>query len=404
MPQQHNNLTDIADIAGAIRVEARREPESGIISIINYGRDRDGIIPLWVGQGDTPTPQFIFEPAVESLHAGETFYTYQRGIPELRQGLADYHGRLYGRSFDAENFFVTGSGMQAMQTVVQAIAGTGDEIVLPSPAWTNYPAPLRLAGVVPREVPMTFENGRWSLDLDRLFDAVTERTRAIFVNSPSNPLGTILSAQEILAIRDFCRARGLWIVSDEVYARFYYGPGAERGALPPSFLDVCDVEERFLSINTFSKNWAMTGWRVGWMIAPRSMGQVIENLIQYNTSGTAQFMQRACVTALQEGEPFVAEQVAQARLGREIVCEALRAIPGVRFHEPEGAFYLFFSVDDAGDVNEFARRMVDDIAVGVAPGTAFGPGGEGFMRLCYARSAESLREAMQRLTGWLEKT
>ncbi len=394
-------LVDPERILGALKGFAKDEPESGIIQVFNYGRDREGIIPMWVGQGDLPTPKFIYDAAVRSLEAGETFYTYQRGLPELRQTLADYHARLYRKPFDAENFFITGSGMQAMQTVVQAIAGEGDEIVVPSPAWTNYPAPMRLAGVKPVEVPLDFANGSWSLDLDKLFDAVTPRTRAICANTPSNPLGWVMSADDILAIRDFCRQRGIWIVADEVYARFYYGPGSENGALPPSFLDVCETDEQFLLVNTFSKNWAMTGWRVGWLQAPKAMGQVIENLVQYNTSGTAAFMQRACITAMQDGEALVAQQVEQSRIGRDIVCSALRQAPGVRFQEPEGAFYLFFSIDGVQDSAAFTRRMIDEIAVGLAPGTAFGPGGDNFMRLCYARSAASLEEAMGRLVPWL---
>ena len=403
MSVDHAHLTDPERILGTLKSSARNEPESGIIQTFNYGRDREGIIPLWVGQGDLPTPKFIYDAAVKSLEAGETFYTYQRGLPPLRQALADYHTRLYGRQFEPENFFVTGSGMQAMQTVMQAVAGEGDEIVVPSPAWTNYPAPMRLAGVVPVEVPLQFANGAWSLDMDRLFDAVTSKTRAICINTPSNPLGWIMSADDILAVRDFCRDRGIWLVADEVYARFYYGPGAEEGALPPSFHEVCDPEEQFMMVNTFSKNWAMTGWRVGWIQAPRAIGQVLENLIQYNTSGTAAFMQRACITAVEEGEDFLAKQVAQSRRGRDIVCSALREVPGVRFAEPEGAFYLFLSVDGAGDAVQTTRQMIDDIAVGLAPGTAFGPGGEDFMRLCFACSGELLEQAMERMVPWLQQ-
>ncbi len=396
-------MSSPAELMSKLRPEASREPESGIISIFNYGRDREGIIPLWVGQGDTPTPRFIYESAVRSMEAGETFYTYQRGIPELRLALADYHARLYARSFDPENFFVTGSGMQAMQTVIQAVAGKGDEVVLASPAWTNYPAPLRLAGVQPREVPLSFANGRWNMDLDRMFDAVNARTRAMVMNTPSNPLGINMSADDILAVRDFCRKRGLWLIADEVYARFNFGVGNGPGNLPPSFLDICDEEEQFLMVNTFSKNWAMTGWRIGWAIAPKAIGQTLENIIQYNTSGVAQFMQRASVTALEEGEEFLTAQVEQARAGRDIVCNALRQVPGVQFQEPEGAFYLFFSVEGCTDAVELSRRMIDEIAVGVAPGPAFGPGGDGFMRLCFARSADSLEEAMNRLVPWLSK-
>lgn len=394
---------DAATLLGALRKEAREEPESGIVEIFNYGRGRPGLIPLWVGEGDLPTPPFICEAAYRSMLAGETFYTYQRGIPELRQALAAYHERLYGRPFDAENFFVTASGMQAIQLVIQAIAGPGDEVVVPTPAWTNYPAPLRLHGVKPVCVPMQLDEGRWRLDPERLFEACNERTRAIFINTPSNPLGWVAPEEKIRAIRDFACARGLWIVADEVYARFYYGSPRKGRPLPPSFHEVCGTDEQVIWIDTFSKNWAMTGWRVGWIIAPHALGQVLENLIQYNTSGVAHFFQRACVAAIEQGESFVEQQIARARAGLDLVSGALEAAPGVSFAKPEGAFYLFFRIEGESDTAGLAKRLVDEIAVGFAPGSAFGPGGEDHLRLCFARSADSLAEAMERLGDWLRR-
>ncbi len=386
-----------------LRRQARDEPESGIVEIFNYGRNRDGIIPLWVGEGNLATPGFICDAARDSMLAGETFYTYQRGIPPLREALARYHERIHGRGFDPENFFVTQSGMQAIQLVIQAIAGNGDEVVMPSPAWPNYPAPLRLHGVGPVAVPMTMDEGRWHLDLDRLFDACTGRTRAIFINSPGNPTGWTASCEEILAIRDFARERGLWVVGDEVYSRFYYGPPRGSRMVAPSLHEICEPGERIIWIDTFSKNWAMTGWRIGWIIAPKELGQVLENLIQYNTSGVAQFMQRAGIVALEQGEAFVQEQVARARRSRDRVAAALSGSPRVSFALPQGAFYLFFRVEGETDTRAFAKRIVDEIAVGFAPGTAFGPGGEEFLRLCFARSQESLEAAMERFVPWLEK-
>ncbi len=396
-------MNDAANLTATLRANVGAEPESGIIQIFNYGRHREGLIPLWVGEGDLPTPGFICDAAYDSLKAGETFYTYQRGLPELRQALVDYHDTLYGRAFDVENFFVTGSGMQAIMNAVQCVAGTGDEIIVPSPAWPNYPAAMRINGARPVEVPMNFANGKWVFDIDRLFGALTPNTKAIFVNSPSNPLGTVLSQDELIAVRDFARKHGIWLISDEVYARYYYPEGAVGSARAPSILDICDVEEQVMCINTFSKNWAMTGWRVGWMIAPRAIGQVIENLVQYNTSGVPAFNQRACHTAITQGESFVNDQVARALEGRELVCNALAGSGRFRFHKPQGAFYLFFQIDGIDDTVAAARKIIDDVAVGLAPGTAFGPGGEQFFRLCFARSKDSLEEAMGRLTGWVEK-
>jgi aspartate/methionine/tyrosine aminotransferase len=384
----------------ALKPSIASEPASGIVDVFNYAGGNPDVIPLWVGQGHLPTPDFICDAAIQSLKAGETFYTWQRGIPELRQALARYHQRLYRLDFDPQNFFVCQAGMQSVQLAIQALLSEGDEVVVPSPAWPNYAAPLRMAGVKPVEVTMDFDGKRWSLDLARLFDAVTVKTRALLMNTPSNPLGRVMSRDEIIAVRDFARRRGLWIIADEVYARFYFPEAGRNDMLPPSFLEHCDPDERIVFCNTFSKNWAMTGWRVGWLIAPKVMGQAVENLVQYNTSGTTTFLQKGCLAALEQGEKFLAFQIEQARIGREIVCSALSSA-GVEFAKPEGAFYLFFRVPGTTDSNSLARRLIDEAGVGCAPGTAFGPGGEDFLRLCFARKREHLEEAMRRLTRWL---
>jgi aspartate/methionine/tyrosine aminotransferase len=381
-------------LADALSRAARTAPESGIVAVANYGRGREGLIPLWVGEGDTPTPSFICDAATRALAAGETFYTWQRGIPPLREALARYHTTLYGRTFAPEEFFVTGSGMQAIQIVLAMIAGAGDEVVIPTPTWPNAAAAAGILGARAVEVPMSFGNDGWSLDLDRLAGAITEKTRALFVVSPSNPTGWTATAADLSALLALARRHGLWIVADETYARFWYGEGSRA----PSFFDVVEADDRILFVNTFSKNWAMTGWRIGWIVAHPSLGQVIENMIQYATSGVAQFMQRAAVAALERGEGFVAHMVERARRGRDIACNALIATGRVRFAQPQGAFYLFFSVDGEPDTRRLALRLVDEANVGLAPGTAFGAGGERFMRLCFARNAEQLATATDRLS------
>lgn len=392
-------MMDTKSLLDGLTPQARNEPDSGIVTAAMYGFTRPGIIPLWSGEGNVPTPEAFSHPAVESLLSGETFYTWQRGIPELREALARYHARQFGRAFDAENFFVTSGGMQAIQTVIQMIAGEGDEIVLPAPAWPNYAGPLRVQGSRPVEVPMQFRNGRWHLDLDRLFDAVTPRTKAIAINSPSNPLGWTASCEELVAIRDFCRARGLWIMGDEVYSRFYYGTAGETRA--PSFLDVCEDEEMLLLANTFSKNWAMTGWRVGWLQAPRALGPAIERIIQYNSSGTPAFLQRGCVAALDGGDGFITEQVAKARANRDLAARLLGEHPQIRFEVPTGAFYLFFAIDGMTDSLATVLRIIDEANVGFAPGGTFGPGGEGHLRMCFLRDTAKVEEALGRFGQWL---
>lgn len=387
-------------LLAGITPASRNEPDSGIVRAAMYGFAKPGIIPLWSGEGNLPTPELFSRAASDSLLAGETFYTWQRGIPELRDALKRYHERHFGRAFSHENFFVTSGGMQAIQTVIQMIAGEDDEIILPTPAWPNYAGPLRLQGSRPIEVPMQFTNGKWRLDLQRLFAATTSRTRAIVLNSPSNPVGWTANRDELVAVRDHCRKHGLWIFADEVYSRFYYGARGETRS--PSFLDICEDEERLLLANTFSKNWAMTGWRVGWLQAPRALGPAIERIIQYNSSGTPAFLQRGCVAALDHGEGFIAQQVTTARRNRDIVVEMLGRNSRLRFEVPPGAFYLFFSVDGMKDSMTTVLRIIDEANVGLAPGATFGPGGEGFMRLCYLKDEAKLIEGLERFLGWLK--
>ena len=379
---------------------AQREPDSGIVNVAMYGMGRPDIIAFWAGEGNLPTPREFCSPVIESLLQGETFYTWQRGIPELRQALADYHTRHYGREFSPENFFVTGGGMQAIQNAIQMVAADSDDVLIPAPAWPNYAGPLRLQGSKPIEVPMSFANGAWALDLDRLFDAVTPRTKAILLNSPSNPLGWTATRADLIAIRDFARKHGLWILADEVYGRFYFGKdGAKRA---PSFLDVCDTEEQLILCNTFSKNWAMTGWRQGWVQAPKALGPMFERFIQYNTSGSPVFLQRGCAAALNLGDAFVDQQVATAHKNRDIVVEALSKHRNIRFQVPDGAFYFFFAIDGMRDSLATARRLVDEANVGFAPGAAFGKAGEGFLRMCYLKDEGKLREGLARFSHWLE--
>ncbi len=387
------------DLLSALTREAREAPDSGIVEVFSYGLGREGLIPLWAGEGDLATPEFIHRAASKSLHDGETFYTWQRGIPELREALARYHERHFGRPFSPHRFFVTGGGMQAIQIAIAATVSSGEEVIVPTPAWPNFAAAIGIRGARPVSVPLDFDGARWTLDLDKLKAAIGERTRAIFINSPGNPTGWTAREDELRALLEIARAHGLWIVADEVYSRFVYD-GAARA---PSFYDVMEEDDRVILVNTFSKNWAMTGWRIGWISAPEPLGDVIENLIQYSTSGVAAFMQRAAIAALDDGEDFARLQVERAREGRDIVCGALAGLNRVRFAWPDGAFYLFFAVDGVEDTRRLALSLVDEAGLGIAPGTAFGPGGEAFLRICFARSAGQMEEATARLVDWLRR-
>jgi len=369
-------------------------PESGIVDVFNYGRTRPGLVPFWVGESDLPTPAFIADAAVEALRAGQTFYTYQRGIPPLRQAVADYLNRSFDTPVNAERIIITGSGMQGLLETMQVVVGPGDNIVVVTPVWPNILAAVEMQDATVRPVCLELRDGAWQLDIERLFDAVGPRTRAVFINSPGNPTGWLMSQPDMITLRDFCRERDLWLVADEVYSRFVYDQSD-----PPSFLQIMEPDEKLIVTNTFSKNWLMTGWRVGWVVIPDSpaLGQVYENLVQYSTSGVATFLQYGCVAALEQGDKLLQEMVERCRGGRDIVCDALAECHQVEFARPEGAFYLFFRIAGIDDCVAFAKRMVDEANVGLAPGSAFGPGGRGFQRLCFAASHETLQTGIERL-------
>jgi len=385
-------------IVSSLSPRALLAPESGIVEVVNYARGRDGLLPLWVGEGDLSTPDFINKAAIEALSGGETFYTYQRGIPELRQALSDYYARHFDVSLPVEHFYVTGSGMQAIQIAVQALTSPGDELVYLTPAWPNIAAALEIAGARSVGVQLTFEGGKWAVDLDRIAAAITPKTRGLFINTPSNPTGWTATRADLAAILALARKHDLWIMADEIYARYYFA-----GGRAPSFLDVMEPDDKVMFVNSFSKNWSMTGWRVGWIVAPPQTGQVIENLIQYSTSGVAQFMQRGAVAALNEGDSFVQSNIDKARRSRDILCDALIATNRVETLKPDGALYAFLKIDGVTDSRKAAIDIVDKTGVGLAPGAAFGAGGELFLRACFLRDPAQIQMAADRLCDYILK-
>jgi aspartate/methionine/tyrosine aminotransferase len=385
----------------ALRPSAAHLPESLIVKVFNHGRNKDGLIPMWAGEGDLPTPAFIAEAAAKALTGGETFYTYQKGIPPLREALARYHHQQYGRAFSADEFFVTGGGMQAIQLAVQMTAGAGDEVIVPTPAWPNFRGAIECNGAKAVAVPMTFSRDGWTLNLDDVSRAITPRTRAIVINSPSNPTGWTATSAELRALLNIARAKGLWIIADEIYMRFAFTADGQAAAGSPSLQTIRETGDRILFAQTFSKNWAMTGWRIGWLQAPPDLSQVIENLIQYNTSGVAQFMQRGAIAALEDGEPFIKTQVQRAVDGRRVVTDALAPFNTVRYAPPAGAFYAFFGIEGMDDSLKAALQLVDEANIGLAPGAAFGDAGAPFFRVCFLRQSSDVSNAMTRLTHWL---
>lgn len=383
-------------ILNSLSPRALAAPESGIVEVLNYARGRDNLLPLWVGEGDLPTPDFINRAAMTALSAGETFYTWQRGIPELRQALADYYARHFNVALSPENFYVTGSGMQAIQLSVQAITEPGDEMIYLTPAWPNIAAALEIAGARSVGVELDFGDGKWALDIGKLEAAITPKTKGLFINTPSNPTGWTASREDLITILALARKHGLWIMADEIYARFHYA-----GGRAPSLLDIRQDDDRILFVNSFSKNWSMTGWRIGWIVAPPETGQVLENLVQYSTSGVAQFLQKGAVAALNEGDDFVRANIDKATLSRDILCNALVATNRVETLKPDGALYAFLKIDGITDSRQAALDIVDKTGVGLAPGTAFGGGGKLFLRACFLRDPAQVTDAAERLSKYI---
>jgi aspartate/methionine/tyrosine aminotransferase len=383
-------------LLNSLSPRALAAPESGIVEVISYARGQEGLIPLWAGEGDLPSPDFINQAASAALLGGETFYTWQRGIPELREALSRYYARHFSVSLASDHFYVTGSGMHAIMLAVQALTSPGDELIYLSPAWPNIVASVEIGGASAVPLTLDFAGGAWSLDLEKLEALVTPKTRALFINTPSNPTGWTATREDLAAILELARRHGLWIIADEIYALYYYG-SAPRA---PSFMDVMEEGDRIIFANSFSKNWSMTGWRVGWLVAPPEIGQVIENLVQYSNSGVPQFLQRGCVVALDQGDDFVRENIERARRSRDILCDTLIATNRVETLKPEGALYAFLKVDGVSDSRATALDIVDKVQVALAPGSAFGPGGELFLRACFLRNPNQVRQAAGRLADY----
>ena len=383
----------LGDLPSRIRDLAQNQ----IAEIADLAREDPAVIKLWIGEGDLPTPPFVVEAAAEAMRAGQTRYTYALGLPRLRQALSDYHRRHWGAEVPAGRFTVTSGGMNAIMQGLQAVLSPGEEVIYPAPHWPNLAATVQVLGGVPVPVALQrTESGGFHLDLAAIAAAITPRSRVIAINSPSNPTGWVMGREQMMALRDLARARGLWILSDEVYNHFTYG-----NAIAPSFLEICDGSDRLLVSNTFSKNWAMTGWRAGWLVFPEGLAPVFDNLGQYNTTSIPTFIQHACIAALEQGDDFIGEMVARCRESRRIFSEGLAAIPGVRVQAPEGSFYLMFSVDGETDSRALAVRILRQAKVGLAPGTAFGEDPDGKLRLCFAVSPALAREAMARLDAML---
>jgi aspartate/methionine/tyrosine aminotransferase len=369
-------------------------PASKIREVANAGMGRDDVLAFWFGESDEVTPAFVRDAAIESLQRGETFYAQNLGIPVLREALAAYVSSLHG-AWGPERIAVTSSGVSALMLATQALAGPGDEVAAVVPVWPNLTAQPAILGAKVQRVPLKVRDGAWTLDLDALLNAVSSRTTLLLVNAPNNPTGWTLTTREQQAILDHCRRTGTWIVADEVYDRIYFEPGAVAA---PSFLDIADADDRLVVVGSFSKSFLMTGWRLGWLVAPPPVMDALGKLIEFNTSCAPVFVQRAGLAALAQADAFVPGLVERLRQCRDTLVPRLAALPGVTVARPLGGMYAFFRIAGQDDSLALAKRLVADHGLGLAPGAAFGPEGEGWLRWCYAsRDPQRLTLGVERL-------
>lgn len=360
--------------------------------MMRYADGKKDMITLGQGEGDAPTPDFICDAVAQALKEGKTFYGPVLGSNELRACLSDYYQRIYDLEIPSERVFVTSSGSTAMHLSLAALLDKGDEVVAITPIWKNLLGAVELTQASTKQLSLDYIDDQWQLDLDKLFGAVTEATKVILIVTPSNPTGWTARIDELRAILDFARERGIWVLSDEVYGRLVYD-----GVRAPSFLDVAREDDLLLVVNSFSKSWAMTGWRLGWIVGPRIAEDKIRDVALYNKLCPPTFTQYGAMEALENGEEFLKDQLALWHSNRDLVVERFKAMGNVSMSYPESTFYAFFKVDGDDDCIALTKRLIDEASVLLSPGSAFGREAKGYIRLCFAVSEARLTEALDRI-------
>ena len=383
-------------------VPASRIAAIGVSKILQIGAraaamKKEGlpVIILGAGEPDFDTPDNVKAAAKAAIDKGDTKYTALDGTPELKKAISEKFRRENNVDYAIDEVTVATGAKQILFNAFMATINPGDEVIIPTPYWTSYSDIVEICGGVPVLIPCDAEAG-FRLKAEQLEAAITPKTRVLFVNTPSNPTGWTATREDLASLLAIARRHGLWIMADEIYALYHYA-----GGRAPSFLDVMEEGDRIVFVNSFSKNWSMTGWRVGWIVAPPEMGQVLENLIQYSTSGVPQFLQQGAIVALDEGDAFVQSNIDKAARNRDVFCDALIATNRVETLKPDGALYAFLKIDGVTDSRSAALDIVDRTNVGLAPGTAFGPGGALFMRACFLRDPAQVAEAADRLARYI---
>jgi aspartate/methionine/tyrosine aminotransferase len=375
--------------------------ESKIREVANAGLGREGVLPFWFGESDEITPEFIRQAAIESLQAGDTFYSHNLGLPALREAIAAYVSGLHG-DVSQDRIAITAGGVNALMLSCQSLLDCGDQAVVITPVWPNLTAQPQIMGANLRCVSLAPDGqGAWQLDMQQLLDAITPETKMLILNAPNNPTGWTLTREDQEIILAHCRKTGTWIVADEVYERLYYlGDTANRCA--PSFLDIIDAQDRVIAVGSMSKSFLMTGWRVGWMVLPHGLSPQVGKLIEFNTSCSPVFIQKAAASAVQRRDEVTPRVVSHLHQCRDKLVALLQATPSVKVAAAPGGMYAFFQIAGHDDALDTAKRLVREAGIGLAPGNAFGAQAQGWLRWCFAsRDLARLDEGAQRLRRWL---
>lgn len=379
-------------------------PHSRIREIADAAMKMDGVLKLYFGESNVPTPAYIKRAAAQALDEGYTFYSENAGLPGLRDDLAAHYRRLQGVTLDPRSeIVVTASGVQALNVGIRCVLDPGDEALILTPAWPNASAIVRMDNAIPVEIPLPLRDGRYTIDFDALEATVTPRTRLLAYTSPSNPLGWVATELEQDRLLDFARRHALWLLADEVYERLYYG-GPELGVPAPSILRKASRDDAVMVAQSFSKTFCMTGWRIGWLVARRDVAERAVQLNEFIISHATSFIQRAAQIALAQGEDEFRRMLVRLQQNRDFCLAALRGMPGVTAPSPDGAFYLFPKIEGLRDSFAFCWKLLQETKVGIAPGVAFGAGGEGSVRICYAAERAILEPAMERLARFLSQS
>ena len=387
-----------------LAASAKQVPHSRIREIADAAMRMEGVFKLYFGESNVPTPDYIKQAAARALDEGYTYYSENAGLPGLRQDLAAYYRRVHGVELDPQSeILVTASGVQALNVGIRCLLNPGDEALVLTPAWPNGAAIIRMDNAVPVEVPLPLRGGRYAVDFDALRAVLTPRTRLLVYTSPSNPLGWVATEEEQDGLLEFARRHDLWLLADEVYDRLYYA-GPALGAAAPSILRKATRQDGVLVAQSFSKTFCMTGWRLGWLVARRDVVEKGAQLNEFIVSHAASFTQRAAQSALAHGEPEFLRMLERLKDNRDFCLDALRRMPGVTVPSPDGAFYVFPRIAGLTDSFAFCWKLLHETRVGIAPGVAFGAGGEGSVRICYAAERAILEPAMERLARFLSRS